>query len=378
MTQDAFIQQLRHELRSLPKHVVDEIVADYREYIGDALAAGRSEAEVIAALGDPVKLARELRAQASFRQWETRRSFGNLLRVVVSIAGLGLVQLILLVPFIVYLTLLTCAYVISAAMLVAGLATVVLLGSHHAFGWPSVERIPFSFQGGSQGGDGDDSEAGDNAPDRREGGDASMLKNVNVPDFRVDGDRFVLRPQAGTHVSVVTTGGTVELRNEGGKLRVTSTGAAPAQFDVKGDVWTIQRADVVALDVRTAGGDTLSAARMGGASGDMAWDVKSDKEHVSFVEGGKDGPMLAVHSEGDSVVIDKNHVAIDSDGDHVLIVGPHGSSIGALLYGVAMLVGGALGLWLCLWLTRLTWRGLVRYVRLHAERIAKRLETGAP
>jgi uncharacterized membrane protein len=142
MTQDAFIQQLRHELRSLPKHLVDEIVADYREYIGDALAAGRSEAEVIAALGDPVKLARELRAQASFRQWETRRSFSNLLRVIASIAGLGLVQLVLLVPFILYLTLLTCGYVLAATMLVTGLATVLLLGSHHAFGWPATDRIP--------------------------------------------------------------------------------------------------------------------------------------------------------------------------------------------------------------------------------------------
>jgi uncharacterized membrane protein len=46
MTQEAFIQQLRHELRSLSKDVVDEIIADYREYIGDALAAGRNEAEV--------------------------------------------------------------------------------------------------------------------------------------------------------------------------------------------------------------------------------------------------------------------------------------------------------------------------------------------
>jgi hypothetical protein len=71
-------------------------------------------------------------------------------------------------------------------------------------------------------------------------------------------------------------------------------------------------------------------------------------------------------------------VAIDSGDDHVLIVGPHGSSLGALLYGVAMLIGGALGLWLCVWLTRFTWRGLVRYVRRHAERITERLEHGAP
>ncbi|WP_246793093.1 DUF1700 domain-containing protein [Burkholderia perseverans] len=378
MTQDAFIQQLRHELRSWPKHLVDEIVADYREYIGDALAAGRGEAEVIAALGDPVKLARELRAQASFRQWETRRSFSNLLRVIVSIAGLGLVQLVLLVPFILYLTLLTCGYVLSATMLVTGLATVLLLGSHHAFGWPATDRIPFSFQGTRHGAEASNAEDTEDTARRREDGDATMFKHVNVPDFRIDGDRFVLEPRPGTHMSVVTTSGTLELRYEDGKLRATSTGGAPAMFEVKGDVWTVHRTDVVALDVRTGDGDTLSAARIGSGVGDMAWDVRSGGDHVSFVEGGNDGPRLTVHSRGDSVVIDRSRVAIDSGDDHVLIVGPHGSSLGALLYGVAMLIGGALGLGLCVWLTRFTWRGLVRYVRRHAERITERLEHGAP
>ncbi len=152
MTQDAFIEQLRHELRSLPKHVVDEIVADYREYIGDALAAGRSEPEVVAALGDPAKLARELRAQANFRQWETRRSFGNLMRVFASIAGLGLLQLLLLVPFMFYLLLLTGAYALSAGLFAAGLAIVLMLGSHHLFGWPSTDFIPFSIEAGSDDG----------------------------------------------------------------------------------------------------------------------------------------------------------------------------------------------------------------------------------
>src|SRR5580698_4570221 len=113
MTQDEFIQKLRHELGNFPKQAVDEIIADYREYFGDALAAGRSEAEVVAALGDPVKLARELKAQANFRQWETRRSFGNLMRVFVSIAGLCLLQLFLLIPCMFYLLMLTIGYAVS-------------------------------------------------------------------------------------------------------------------------------------------------------------------------------------------------------------------------------------------------------------------------
>lgn len=143
MKQDAFIQRLRQALGSLPKRDVDEIVADYREYIGDALSAGRTEEDVIAALGEPEKLARELKAQANFRQWEERRSFGNLMRVVGSIAGLGLLHLVLLVPFLLYMLVLTLGYVFFGALTVAGLVTLVAFGSHYVFGTPVPGVLPF-------------------------------------------------------------------------------------------------------------------------------------------------------------------------------------------------------------------------------------------
>lgn len=402
MTQDAFIRQLQHELRSLPKHVVDEIVADYREYIGDALAAGRSEAEVIAALGDPVKLARELKAQATFRQWETRRSFGNLMRVFLSIAGLGLLQLVLLVPFMFYLLLLTTGYVVSAALAATGLATVVLLGSHHLLGWPSVDQIPFSFVSGSEHGvasartesrdddDGDDDDAVATsgpqpsvAASRDSGASAAAkvdarLAQTHIPDFKVDGDRFELQPEPGTRVSVVTVAGPFEMKNDDGKMKIESVGGARDLFTVTGNTWSIRRADVLALDLKTDTGDKVSVARVGSDPHAMAWDLSDGGDHISFVEGGSGGPSLAVHSGEDSVEINRNHVSIQSGSDKMLIVGPRGSRIGALLYGFAMLVGGALGLWLCVWLTRITWRGLVRYVRRQAELIAGRLEHGGP
>lgn len=144
MKQNEFFDRLKRELKGLPTSAIDEIVADYREYIGDAMAAGRSEDAVIAALGDPVKLARELKAQASYRQWEAQRSFGNLMRVVLSVAGLGLLQLLLLGPFLLYLLMLTVGYVASSALTVAGLCSLVMLGGHSLFGWPGSSST-FAF-----------------------------------------------------------------------------------------------------------------------------------------------------------------------------------------------------------------------------------------
>lgn len=395
MTQDAFIQQLRHELRSLPKQVVDEIVADYREYFGDALTAGRSEAEVVAALGDPVKLARELKAQATFRQWETRHSFGNLVRVVVSIAGLGLLQLFLLIPFMFYLLMLTVGYMVSGALTVAGLVTVVALGSHHLFGWPAFHSVPFSFESGDvkanrqaskngndkgndkSSGKGNASAAKDDADDASAQGDA-RLATANMKAFSVVGDRFLLHPDAATRISVVTLGGPIEIRNDGGKLRIDSVGGARDLFTVEPDgAWSIASTDIVALDLKDGEGDKVSVARIGTGAKSLAWDIRNHGEHVSFVQGADgSGKRLAVRSGSDSVVIDHDHIAIRSGSDNVVVVGPHGSGIGAMIYGFAMLVAGVVGLWLCLWLTRITWRALVRYVQRQLELITARLDGG--
>lgn len=389
MTQDAFIQQLRHELRSLPKQVVDEIVADYREYFGDALAAGRSEAEVVAALGDPVKLARELKAQATFRQWETRRSFGNLMRVVVSIAGLGLLQLFLLIPFMFYLLMLTVGYMVSGALVVAGLVTVVALGSHHLFGWPAFHSVPFTFESSdvkadqqtSVTGSGNDKAAKDDddadADDASAQGDA-RLATANMKVFSVVGDRFQLRPDAATRISIVTFAGPIDIKNDDGKLKINSVGGARDLFKVEPDgAWSIASTDIVALDLKDGEGDHVSAARIGTGAKAMAWDIRNHGNHVSFVQGmDATGKGLAVHSGSDSVVIDRDHVAIRSGSDNVVVVGPHGSGIGAMIYGFAMLVAGIVGLWLCLWLTRITWRGLVRYLQRQLDLITARLDEG--
>ncbi|MEQ5842624.1 DUF1700 domain-containing protein [Paraburkholderia acidicola] len=397
MTQDEFIQKLRHELGNFPKQAVDEIIADYREYFSDALAAGRSEAEVVAALGDPVKLARELKAQATFRQWETRRSFGNLIRVVMSIAGLGLLQLLLLIPFMFYLFILTVGYMASAALMVAGLVTVVALGSHHLFGWPSFDSLPFSFSSGSshvsqpagsvsieknaaQQAKSKDSDDGDDDADSSDDSknDAPLLIS-NLKDLKVVGDRFVLQIHSGARISVVTRMGPLELKNDDGKLKVNSVGGASSLFTVQPDgAWSIARADVIALNMKNDEDDErVSVARVGSDPKAFAWSISNGDDHASFIDGASGGKAhLSLQSGSDSVVIDNDRVAIKSDGDNVVIVGPHGSGIGAMVYGFGMLVAGVVGLWLCMWLTRITWRGLVRYVRRQLDLITARLDEG--
>jgi uncharacterized membrane protein len=101
MTREAFIARLRDGLRGLPPQTAAEIVADYEAHFADGEAAGRTEAEVAAALGDPGRLARELRAEAGLKRWEEDRSPSGAASAVFAVLGLGALDLLVLLPILI-------------------------------------------------------------------------------------------------------------------------------------------------------------------------------------------------------------------------------------------------------------------------------------
>jgi len=98
MTRSEFIARLRDGLRGLPPQSVADIVADYETHFADGEAAGRTEAEVAAALGDPGRLARELRAEIGLKRWEEERSASGAAAAVFAVLGLGALDLFILLP----------------------------------------------------------------------------------------------------------------------------------------------------------------------------------------------------------------------------------------------------------------------------------------
>lgn len=98
MTRAEFMTRLRRGLAGLPVTTIADIVADHEAHFADAVAAGRSEAEVAAALGDPDRLARELRAEAGLKQWEERKNPSNAMAAVIALLGLGAIDVIILLP----------------------------------------------------------------------------------------------------------------------------------------------------------------------------------------------------------------------------------------------------------------------------------------
>lgn len=98
MTRQEFIARLRAGLSGLPQTAIGEYVADYETHFAEARAAGRDEAEVAAALGDPSRLARELRAEAGLRRWESERNPSAAASAVFAVLGLGAIDVLFLLP----------------------------------------------------------------------------------------------------------------------------------------------------------------------------------------------------------------------------------------------------------------------------------------
>lgn len=117
MNRVAFLTLLNDGLAGLPKREIDDILGDYMSYFDEAEASGRDDSEVAAALGDPRRLARELRAETGLRHWENHRSLGNSAAALLALGGLATVDIVLLLPLL---------FAVTLAMLVIGLVVLAI------------------------------------------------------------------------------------------------------------------------------------------------------------------------------------------------------------------------------------------------------------
>jgi uncharacterized membrane protein len=91
-----FLATLRAGLRGAPREAVDEIIADYTTHFDEGAAASRSEADIAAALGDPLTLADELRMELCIGRFEAAPSPRSAARVVGGVVAMGAINTVLL------------------------------------------------------------------------------------------------------------------------------------------------------------------------------------------------------------------------------------------------------------------------------------------
>lgn len=100
MTRAEFIARLRSGLVGMPAATAAEIVADYEAHFTDAAASGRAEAEVAQALGDPNRLARELKAEAGIQRWRQEQNPSAATGAILAVLGLGAIDILFLLPIV--------------------------------------------------------------------------------------------------------------------------------------------------------------------------------------------------------------------------------------------------------------------------------------
>ena len=127
MSRALFLSRLKEGLSGMPGPEQAEIMADYESYFAEGAAKGRSESDVEAALGDPARLAKELRAEASLKSWEEHRSPGNFLRATLALMGLATLDFFILIPA-------GCIFLIVNGAMTLGFAILGIAGFASAIG----------------------------------------------------------------------------------------------------------------------------------------------------------------------------------------------------------------------------------------------------
>ena len=141
MTRQDFLFRLRHGLRGLPSATVDEIVADYDGHFSEGAAAGRDPVEMAAALGDPDRLARELRAEAGLKRWETERNPSAAANALFAILGLGAIDVLVLLPIVMPIGGTLLGFAIAAVVGVVAGAVLLVAGPVLIHGAPLAAII---------------------------------------------------------------------------------------------------------------------------------------------------------------------------------------------------------------------------------------------
>jgi uncharacterized membrane protein len=130
------MNRLRNGLVGLPQTTINEIAADYEGHFDEGKAAGRTEIEIADALGDPERHAREIRAEAGLKRWETDRNVSAATGAVFAVLGLGALDLIFLLPVLLtVISVIFAFYCVAFALFGVG-AFVMVAGPFWVFGAP--------------------------------------------------------------------------------------------------------------------------------------------------------------------------------------------------------------------------------------------------
>jgi len=367
MTRFEFIEALKQALTGLPPDLIARTVAEYERRIFEASAAGQSEDEIMAGLGEPQQIADDLRAGlapkvpavlpspvATTAPVSAPKGPINAVRMFFSFIGLMLFNLFLVTPVTVYAALLFAAYVTSLAFFgggivltaggVSGVNQIVLNEPFHHIRivrpHGEIEVRP-SVHSSVTTGDGEHTTVNIGESGIHVETDADAHPTASAP--------------APTSAAKETTGAKVASGSAVATPAASATASAPAPAD---NAKAVHEHTVV--DIGPQGVTVLSKGK---GADEEDWEV--DGEHGKrFLRHGDDGddhnvnidmPGLHIH-DGD---VDTDESVISLGGDFISASRP--AQIGV---GLGITLAGIIGFLLCLVVSRYTLLGLYRLAQM--------------
>lgn len=122
MNKQEYLDALKRAMTGLPPDTVAKTLAYYEQRFIDGLVAGRGEAEIARELDEPRKIAMTLRANRHLHAYEQSKNPATLLRMLMSFAGLALFNLFMVIPAMVYASLLMAVYASAFGFYICGIA----------------------------------------------------------------------------------------------------------------------------------------------------------------------------------------------------------------------------------------------------------------
>jgi uncharacterized membrane protein len=116
-----FLDALKRAMAGLAPELQAKTLAYYEQQFVDGEATGKTEAEIATSFDDPKKIAMTLRASTHMKAFEEKRNPANAVRVLIAAMGLAIFNLFMVVPAIVYASLLFAMFVSSLAFYSAGI-----------------------------------------------------------------------------------------------------------------------------------------------------------------------------------------------------------------------------------------------------------------
>jgi len=150
-----YIHDLRRSLKNVPENELSEILADYEEHFANGRSAGKTESEIIAALGPAKTVAQGYLMNTLIKEVNvapsTIQRSGLLMQMMVIFLVLAPFNFLVLVgPFLVLVALLFAGWAIPitiAGVSIAALITVLVTTSLHVIGVLQGFSLFFMFLG---------------------------------------------------------------------------------------------------------------------------------------------------------------------------------------------------------------------------------------